>query len=135
MPSTKWRRSASSSCARSRAKELVAGQVGYLAASIKTISDTRCGDTITLKGRPCAEPLPGLREAKPVVFSSIYPVAADDYVELATAIESFELNDASHHLREGHLGGPGIRLPLPGFWGCCTWKWSRNAWSVNTGCP
>jgi GTP-binding protein LepA len=59
--------------------ELSAGQVGYLTAGIKTVSDTRCGDTITLKERPCSEPLPGFKEAKPVVFSSIYPVAADDY--------------------------------------------------------
>ena len=77
------------------APELVAGQVGYLIAGIKTISDTRCGDTITLKERPCAEPLPGFKEAKPVVFSSIYPMAADDYEELATAIEKLKLNDAA----------------------------------------
>ncbi|HSM90444.1 MAG TPA: translation elongation factor 4 [Desulfobacterales bacterium] len=77
------------------AVELVAGQVGYLIAGIKTISDTRSGDTITLKERPCAEPLPGFKEAKPVVFSSIYPVAADDYGELATAIEKLKLNDAA----------------------------------------
>jgi GTP-binding protein LepA len=75
--------------------ELSAGQVGYLTAGIKTISDTRCGDTITLKDRPCAEPLPGFKEAKPVVFSSIYPVAADDYEELATALEKLKLNDAA----------------------------------------
>jgi len=77
------------------AAELSAGQVGYLTAAIKTISDTRCGDTITLKERPCAEPLPGFKEAKPVVFSSIYPVAADDYEELATALEKLKLNDAA----------------------------------------
>ncbi|MCU0590774.1 MAG: translation elongation factor 4 [Desulfobacterales bacterium] len=75
--------------------ELSAGQVGYLTAAIKTISDTRCGDTITLKERPCAEPLPGFKEAKPVVFSSIYPVAADDYEELSTALEKLKLNDAA----------------------------------------
>jgi GTP-binding protein LepA len=75
--------------------ELSAGQVGYLTAGIKTISDTRCGDTITLKERPCAEPLPGFKEAKPVVFSSIYPVAADDYEELATALQKLKLNDAA----------------------------------------
>jgi GTP-binding protein LepA len=77
------------------AAELSAGQVGYLTAGIKTISDTRCGDTITLKERPCSEPLPGFKEAKPVVFSSIYPVAADDYEELATALEKLKLNDAA----------------------------------------
>jgi GTP-binding protein LepA len=75
--------------------ELSAGQVGYLTAGIKTVSDTRCGDTITLKERPCTEPLPGFKEAKPVVFSSIYPVAADDYEELATALEKLKLNDAA----------------------------------------
>jgi GTP-binding protein LepA len=75
--------------------ELSAGQVGYLTAGIKTISDTRCGDTVTLRDRPCAAPLPGFKEAKPVVFSSIYPVAADDYEELATALEKLKLNDAA----------------------------------------
>jgi GTP-binding protein LepA len=75
--------------------ELCAGQVGYLTAGIKTISDTRCGDTITLKERPCTEPLPGFKEAKPVVFSSIYPVAADDYEELAAGLEKLKLNDAA----------------------------------------
>jgi GTP-binding protein LepA len=69
--------------------------VGYLTAGIKTISDTRCGDTITLKERPCTDPLPGFKEAKPVVFSSIYPVAADDYEVLATALEKLKLNDAA----------------------------------------
>jgi GTP-binding protein LepA len=77
------------------ADELAAGQVGYLTAGIKTVSDTRSGDTITLHARPCAEPLPGFKEAKPVVFSSIYPVAADDYEELAIALEKLKLNDAA----------------------------------------
>ncbi|MCU0538807.1 MAG: translation elongation factor 4 [Desulfobacterales bacterium] len=77
------------------AAELTAGQVGYLTAGIKTISDTRSGDTITHKARPCATALPGFKEAKPVVFSSIYPVAADDYEELATALEKLKLNDAA----------------------------------------
>ncbi|MCU0560404.1 MAG: translation elongation factor 4 [Desulfobacterales bacterium] len=77
------------------APELSAGQVGYLTAGIKTVSDTRSGDTITLAGRPCAAPLPGFKEAKPVVFSSIYPVASDDYEELAIALEKLKLNDAA----------------------------------------
>ncbi len=76
-------------------KELSAGQVGYLIAGIKTVSDTRCGDTITLKERPCSEPMSGFKEAKPVVFSSIYPVASDDYEALAVALEKLKLNDAS----------------------------------------
>lgn len=76
-------------------KELKAGEVGYIIAGIKTVSDTRCGDTITLKDRPCTEPMDGFKDAKPVVFSSIYPIASDDYEELAASIEKLKLNDAS----------------------------------------
>jgi GTP-binding protein LepA len=76
-------------------KTLSSGQVGYIIAGIKTVSDTRCGDTITLKNRPCDTPMPGFKEAKPVVFSSIYPVASDGYEELAAALEKLKLNDAS----------------------------------------
>ena len=76
-------------------KELSAGMVGYLIAGIKTVSDTRIGDTITLETRPAAGPLPGFKEVKPVVFASIYPVGNDDYQDLADALEKFKLNDAS----------------------------------------
>jgi len=76
-------------------KELSAGQVGYVIAGIKTVSDTKCGDTITLRKNPCAKALPGFKETKPVVFSSIYPVSTDDYPELVIAMEKLKLNDAS----------------------------------------
>jgi GTP-binding protein LepA len=76
-------------------KQLSAGQVGYMIAAIKTVSDTRCGDTITLKDQPCDAPMPGFKEAKPVVFSSIYPVASDGYEELVIALEKLKLNDAA----------------------------------------
>ncbi len=76
-------------------KSLRAGQVGYMIAGIKTVSDTRCGDTITLKKNPCDAPLAGFKEAKPVVFSSIYPVASDAYEDLAVSLEKLKLNDAS----------------------------------------
>ena len=76
-------------------KKLTAGQVGYVIAGIKTVSDTRCGDTITLKNRPCDKAHSGFKESKPVVFSSIYPVASDGYEDLAVAIEKLKLNDAS----------------------------------------
>ncbi len=76
-------------------KVLSAGQVGYITAGIKTVSDTRCGDTITSKSRPCDNPMPGFKETKPVVFSSIYPVASDGYEDLAIALEKLKLNDAS----------------------------------------
>ena len=76
-------------------KELSAGQVGYVIAGIKTVSDTKCGDTITLRDRPCKTPMPGFKEAKPVVFSSIYPVSSDEYEELTAGLEKLKLNDAS----------------------------------------
>ena len=76
-------------------KKLSAGQVGYMIAGIKTVSDTRCGDTITLKNRVCDAALPGFKETKPVVFSSIYPVASDGYEDLVAALEKLKLNDAS----------------------------------------
>ena len=77
------------------AKELTAGMVGYIIAGIKTVSDTRIGDTITLEANPSPEPLPGFKEVKPVVFSSIYPIASDDYQSLAEALEKYKLNDAA----------------------------------------
>jgi GTP-binding protein LepA len=76
-------------------KELSAGQVGYMIAGIKTVSDTRCGDTITLKKDPCDTAMPGFTETKPVVFSSIYPTDAEGYEDLAVAMEKLKLNDAS----------------------------------------
>ena len=78
-----------------RGRTLFAGDVGYLIAGIKTITDVRVGDTITNAEKPCGEPLPGFREAKPVVFSSIYPADTDEYEELARAMEKLKLNDAS----------------------------------------
>jgi GTP-binding protein LepA len=76
-------------------KELTAGMVGYLIGGIKTVSDTRIGDTVTLDAKPVEAPLPGFKEVKPVVFSSIYPVASDDYQSLLEALEKYKLNDAS----------------------------------------
>ena len=76
-------------------KELAAGEVGYLVAGIKTVGDTRIGDTVTLDAAPTPEPLAGFELAKPVVFSSIYPMSADEYRALADALEKYCLNDAS----------------------------------------
>jgi GTP-binding protein LepA len=76
-------------------KRLNSGDVGYLMANIKTVGDTRIGDTITLDNNPTAKPLPGFTVAKPVVFSSIYPISADDYRSLSDSLEKYVLNDAS----------------------------------------
>ncbi len=75
--------------------ELRAGEVGYVIAGIKAVRDIEVGDTITDAERPAAEPLPGYKEAKPVVFSSIYPMSTDDYEDLANALDKLVLNDAA----------------------------------------
>jgi GTP-binding protein LepA len=80
---------------RQKRDNLSAGQVGYIIAGVKTVSDVRTGDTITLHNRPCEKPLPGFKEIKPVVFASIYPIASDDYEALAVSLEKYKLNDAS----------------------------------------
>lgn len=80
---------------REKKERLSAGDVGYILAGIKTVSDVRIGDTITAHANPCESPLPGFKDIKPVVFSSIYPVSSDDYEDLSEALEKYRLNDAS----------------------------------------
>ena len=75
--------------------ELRAGQVGYLAASIKTVGDARVGDTITNAKRPAAEPLPGYRKANPMVYCGVFPADGAHYQDLREALERLQLNDAS----------------------------------------
>jgi GTP-binding protein LepA len=74
---------------------LTSGEVGYVATGLKTVHDARVGDTITLVSNPAAEPLPGYRHPKPMVFAGIYPVDADDHGNLRDALEKLQLNDAS----------------------------------------
>ena len=77
------------------AQELVAGEVGYIAASIKNISDTTVGDTVTLDNYPALSPLPGYRKAQPMVFSGIYPADGAKYPDLRDSLEKLKLNDAA----------------------------------------
>ncbi|MBE9547140.1 MAG: GTP-binding protein, partial [Proteobacteria bacterium] len=83
------------SLTREKQERLSAGEVGYIIAGVKTVSDVHNGDTITHDGKPCDKPLLGFREIKPVVFASIYPIASDDYEDLSVALEKYKLNDAS----------------------------------------
>ncbi|MCR5142485.1 MAG: translation elongation factor 4 [Ruminococcus sp.] len=75
--------------------ELHAGEVGYIAASIKYIGDTQVGDTVTLRDRPCDEPLPGYKKVNPMVYSGIYPSDGAKYPDLRDALDKLALNDAS----------------------------------------
>jgi GTP-binding protein LepA len=74
---------------------LAAGEVGFMIAGIKKVSDVAIGDTLTDERRPAAEPLPGFKEIKPMVFAGLYPVDADQYAELRDALEKLRLNDSS----------------------------------------
>ena len=76
-------------------ESLSAGEVGYIATGLKSVREAHVGDTITELRRPAAEPLPGYRPVKPMVFASLYPSEADDYVDLRDALEKLQLNDAS----------------------------------------
>ncbi|HET6312824.1 MAG TPA: translation elongation factor 4 [Chloroflexia bacterium] len=75
--------------------KLTTGEVGYIATGLKIVRDCQVGDTITLSRRASAEPLPGYKAIKPMVFAGLYPVESDDYVELREALERLHLNDAS----------------------------------------
>ncbi|MCI9458666.1 MAG: elongation factor 4 [Oscillospiraceae bacterium] len=77
------------------AQELVSGEVGYIAASIKNVKETAVGDTVTCVENPAKEPLPGYRKANPMVFSGIYPADGAKYPDLREALEKLQLNDAS----------------------------------------
>jgi len=76
-------------------EEFSAGMVGYITASIKNVTDTRVGDTITDFDRPCAEPLPGYKKVNPMVFCGVYPADGAKYQDLRDALEKLQLNDAS----------------------------------------
>ena len=77
------------------ADALGAGEVGYLTASIKTVADTRVGDTVTGAEDPCSEPLPGYKTVQPMVYSGVYPADGSKYGDLRDALEKLKLNDAS----------------------------------------
>ena len=80
---------------RVKTRTLQAGEVGYLIAGVKDLEELHMGDTVTGSSQPAGKPLPGYQEVKPMVFSGVYPVDAEDYTDLRTALEKLRLNDAS----------------------------------------
>ena len=102
---------------RRECDELKMGDVGFLCASIKTIGHTRIGDTVTLAEHPAEQPLPGYAEAKPMVFSGIYPVDSEQYEELKESLNKLSLNDASlkHELETSAALGFGFRCGFLGL--------------------
>ncbi len=76
-------------------KVLTAGQVGYVLASLKDISDVRIGDTLTLTDNPCTAPLKGYKEVKPMVYAGIFPIDSDDYENFKEALQKLKLNDSA----------------------------------------
>ena len=100
-----------------KAEKLEAGEVGYVAASIKNLSDIRVGDTITMKKNPTSEVLPGYKEVKSMVYSGIFPADGSDYEELKEALEKLKLNDASlnYELESSSALGHGFRCGFLGL--------------------
>jgi GTP-binding protein LepA len=98
-------------------KGLSAGEVGYVATGLKTVRDSRVGDTVTDDARPASEPLHGYNPAKPMVFAGLYPAQAEDYEELRDALEKLQLNDASLQYQPEHSValGPGFRAGFLGL--------------------
>ena len=96
---------------------LGAGEVGYITASIKTVSDTQVGDTITTVENPAAEPLPGYRPVQPMVYSGVYPADGAKYQDLREALEKLKLNDASfvYELESSIALGFGFRCGFLGL--------------------
>ena len=80
---------------RSPTRTLEAGEVGYVITGLKDVSRLRVGDTITAEAKPAAEPLPGYKDVKPMVFAGLFPTDSDDYPELRDALEKLKLNDAA----------------------------------------
>src|SRR5206468_7065074 len=90
-----YKKPTSPACSSSPCEELQAGEVGFLYANIKTVSDAKIGDTIVDAENPAAEPLPGFEEIKPMVFAGLYPVESHEHGLLRDALEKLQLNDSA----------------------------------------
>ena len=116
--------------------QLVAGDVGYISASIKNVADTSPGDTVTEADNPTAEPCPGYKKVQPVVYCGIFPVDGSHYNDLKDALEKLKLNDAAMFFEPEVSNRTVLSRSASGsvaaFWGCCIWKSFRNVWSASS---
>ena len=110
--------------------ELSAGMVGYFTASIKNVSDTRVGDTVTEVTRPCAEALPGYKKVQPMVYCGLYPADGAKYGDLRDALEKLQLNDASLFYEPETSVALGFGF-VADFWDCFIWRSFRRDWREN----
>lgn len=110
--------------------ELTAGEVGYIAASIKSVEETKVGDTLTSAQNPAKEPLPGYKKVNPMVYCGVYPADGSHYGDLMEALEKLKLNDASLSF-EKKPAPPWVTASAAVFWDCCTWRSSPSGWNGN----
>jgi len=111
--------------------QLIAGEVGFFAATIKHVGDTRIGDTVTEDARPASAQLPGFEDIKPMVFSGLYTVDSHEHTLLRDALEKLRLNDSSFFF-ELRVQSRWVSVFAAGFSACFIWRSSRRGWSGNT---
>jgi len=112
--------------------ELLAARWAFFAATIKTVGDTKIGDTVTDDIRPPPAQLPGFEDIKPMVFAGLYTVDSHSTRCCATHWKSCGLNDSSFFFEPESSVRAGLRLPLRLFSACYTWRSSRSDWSAST---
>ena len=114
--------------------ELGPGEVGYLINGIKDVGQARSGETVTLFHQPAAEPLPGYRDPKPMVFCGLYPIDGDDFENLRESLEKLKLNDASLTYEPESPGALALGFASVSLV-CCTWRSSKSAWNASSTWP
>jgi GTP-binding protein LepA len=116
---------------RSPRDEMSVGEVGFIVANIKKISDCQIGDTVTEDKNRTLEPFPGFREVKPMVFAGLYPTDAAQYEDLRDAMEKLRLNDSSFNYEPESSGALGFGFGAASS-ACSTWRSCRSVSSAST---